>query len=923
MTVPNTFANQTGPIPLVQLDQNFAALGNSANVSFTQTGTSAATRTVASKLQDVVSVKDFGAVGNGITVDTAAIQAALNTGKSIVGVPGETYLIGPLTQSTNDQVIDFTGCTLTRINSSAAAAMLTLNGSRVTVVGGRWNGNKAGQSGTVNDQYAQAAVTIVGDYCVVDSIESNGSWGIGIKGQNCSYAVIRSSRCIDSNLFGIFVEGASSDEYGNEIVDNYVSSTGIIGASGIYLTGTNDFLINQYYWTVSRNTVQLSQNASVTGICITTRGYDGVCAENNTTGGTMGISGDSATRSTFSGNRCSDTSGLSDYGIEINNALCTVVGNAIKNTKYGVSISGAVFCQNYTTISGNVINPKNGGIGIYALGQVSGVKTITGATSANPIQFTSASHGLTTSNFVTLTELPGAFSALNGNTYSVTVTGANTFTVAVNGSGFAAYTSGGKALRGVAQYLNIIGNTIKFNAPSALTGGGGACIYLAGTTEYSTVSGNLFVGCGNTIPSGIGVYLDNTGGYCSILGNKFSGLSEAVTLYSGTPRTFTDISFNANDLTYDCPGASSILTATGSATIGARVTQMFNATSGGVQTNIIDTAAARQISFSDGVTTPEGNVTGGLGSIFSNYGYGEGNTLYIKETGSGNTGWVPVNSAYATFAQLNDSTAAINTLRKRYGRLVTDTTNNRQFFASGTAAADPWYSVDGTQILTPGSGLTGRDITIGGVTLSGTNKRVVGDFTNATVSSRALFQTSTANSTTAIGAMPNGTGTVASWDVYNTNDPNNASRGQFQVTNTEVRVLSSNTGTGSVLPFGIYVGGAQQAGFGGTNSSMRSLGSFGTGVTVTNTAATYTVGQNDYAVRFATNNCTVTLPSASTFNGRILILLNYTAVSVTSASSDVVPLGSNTAGTAILAATAGKFAMLQSDGSLWYTLMSN
>jgi hypothetical protein len=52
--------------------------GTADGVQFTQTGTGAVPRTVESKLQDTVSVRDFGAVGNEVRDDRADIQAAMD-----------------------------------------------------------------------------------------------------------------------------------------------------------------------------------------------------------------------------------------------------------------------------------------------------------------------------------------------------------------------------------------------------------------------------------------------------------------------------------------------------------------------------------------------------------------------------------------------------------------------------------------------------------------------------------------------------------------------------------------------------------------------------------------------------------------------------------------------------------------------------
>jgi hypothetical protein len=78
------------------MNATLSASGGSAAVGFVQAGTGAVSRTAQSKLRDFVSVKDFGAVGDGVTDDTASIQAAINAKAGSGGTilfPSGTYKI--------------------------------------------------------------------------------------------------------------------------------------------------------------------------------------------------------------------------------------------------------------------------------------------------------------------------------------------------------------------------------------------------------------------------------------------------------------------------------------------------------------------------------------------------------------------------------------------------------------------------------------------------------------------------------------------------------------------------------------------------------------------------------------------------------------------------------------------------------------
>jgi hypothetical protein len=83
--------------------------------------------------------------------------------------------------------------------------------------------------------------------------------------------------------------------------------------------------------------------------------------------------------------------------------------------------------------------------------------------------------------------------------------------------------------------------------------------------------------------------------------------------------------------------------------------------------------------------------------------------------------------------------------------------------------------------------------------------------------------------------------------------------------------------------------------------------------------ADFTVAANEtwFINNKSGSTCTVTLPSASLYVGRYLTFKNMQAQTLVSASSNVVPIDSTSAGTAILLAVVGNWATMVSDGTNW------
>jgi len=185
---------------------------------------------------------------------------------------------------------------------------------------------------------------------------------------------------------------------------------------------------------------------------------------------------------------------------------------------------------------------------------------------------------------------------------------------------------------------------------------------------------------------------------------------------------------------------------------------------------------------------------------------------------------------------------------------------------SGTLNANFVQSDLGSDLTLNPSLVGNNNVTIGSGSLNfgTTNQKILGDFTNATVSSRTNFQTSTANSSTGIYALPNGTSTAASWQATNAADPTNASKVLIATNgSTDVQLVSGRNGTGTYLPLTFYTNGSEQARlntsgqfmFGTTAASgkVTIVAGAGTGLAIDQSATTGN-GTALYVKQPATNN---------------------------------------------------------------------
>lgn len=323
----------------------------SAVVGFIQAGTGAVARALQAKLREVVSVKDFGAVGDGVTDDTTEIQAALDAldaaGGGRLVFPLGTYLISSTLTPYDGVNWRGEGATIKLANSANTRMVYGNQVSNVTIEGITFNQNSA--NNTIDATEAKN--------CIQFTDTTNVTQCTKIRIFNCNilnaitdavcfgaatYSSVENCYIENAGRHGISLLGGSlkPSEY-NTFNSNRIKTT---GGAGIIPMGTGR------YNTVSGNTIEDTGNG------ILGAGGDGIACYSQDNYGNC-ITGNVITNA-------------GNHGIHVGGDYQVVSGNTINEVATVFSGASGILvgseagdpAAQYISITGNTVNCSNANV---------------------------------------------------------------------------------------------------------------------------------------------------------------------------------------------------------------------------------------------------------------------------------------------------------------------------------------------------------------------------------------------------------------------------------------------------------------------------------------------------------------------------------------------------------------------------------
>jgi len=231
--------------------QDLADNDGSNWIGFQPSGAGAVARSAQEKMRDNVSVKDFGAIGDGVADDTAAIQAAINAGKAVYFPPGTYNITAELALANEGTVL------MGASRYGTIIRQVTLNAKILNISNIFCGAHRIGfiYNGTPASGATVAHVT-AGFASFSDIIIRSCHTGFAFIGTNAVAGKVTDFEIFDYEAIGILMQSTNDTFVSNFIMNAGNETRGTLGGIRLadkaeaFICSDGDILLGQYSMTM-------------------------------------------------------------------------------------------------------------------------------------------------------------------------------------------------------------------------------------------------------------------------------------------------------------------------------------------------------------------------------------------------------------------------------------------------------------------------------------------------------------------------------------------------------------------------------------------------------------------------------------------------------------------------------------------------